>query len=318
MASLDKKDISILRELDFNGRISISQLARRVRVSKEVANYRMKRLIEEKVIVGYIAIIDPYLFGYQLYSMHLRFKEINDEKRKTFRNWVAGKGNAMRLLNLGGKWHFFVSFFAKNPSEFNKIYDDLCIKFGSQIQKKTVSINVELEHWPNNFLYETPIMKSIVLGEQGNITIDPKDCKILDILSKNCRTPLVEIAAKLKMTANAVKYRIKDLEKKRIIKGYRALINPAYFGLSRYSVTLHLSDISKRREVMRLLGAQKEVTYVNKMMGTGDVRFEMLCESPLRVYSFIDELNQRLPGIVFDFEDRTILSEEVFDYFPNE
>jgi Lrp/AsnC family transcriptional regulator, leucine-responsive regulatory protein len=317
MGALDKKDMAILRELDFDGRVSISKLARRVRVSKEVANYRLKRLAEQKVILGYIAIIDTYKLGYQMYCMHLRFKDINDETRKQFRNWVAADDNSMRLLYLGGKWHFFVTFLAKNPLEFNKKYDELIEKFGSRIQRKTVSITIEHEHWPYNFLYEKPILKPITIGEPDNIILDKADFHILDILSKKCRTPLVDISIRLKLTANAVKYRIRNLEAKGIIKGYRALINPAFFDLSRYSITLHLSDVSKRKDVMRLLGAQKEVTLVTKMMGTGDVRFEMICKTPLRVYSFIDDINQKLPGIVMDFEDRTILSEEVFDYFPN-
>lgn len=50
--------------------------------------------------------------------------------------------------------------------------------------------------------------------------MDEVDKKIIDILRKNSRTPLTKIAKKVKLTEGAVRYRINELIKKRIIKRF--------------------------------------------------------------------------------------------------
>jgi DNA-binding Lrp family transcriptional regulator len=50
---LDLKDCRILNEIEFNARSTISSVAKKVKLSKEVVNYRIKRLEKNKIIDGY-------------------------------------------------------------------------------------------------------------------------------------------------------------------------------------------------------------------------------------------------------------------------
>jgi DNA-binding Lrp family transcriptional regulator len=317
MFNLDKRDIGLIKALDFDARASISSLGKRMRVSKEVANYRLKRLIEEKIIRGFVAIIDSYMLGYQLYRMQVRFKEIDENLRQEVIEWAKKHASVAGIVSLDGKWDFELSFWAKNPSEFNQIYEAFIIKFGSHILRKIVSIILEMEHRPYNFLYEKPNDYSLTVGCPDNLTIDKVDYVILDILSKNCRAPLTEIAKKVGVSANAVKYRIKNLEKKKIIKGYSTIINNNYFNLNHYRVLLFLSDPSKKKIARSFLLQQKDVIFITQLIGAADIKFEILCSSPLRVYKLIDELNHLQPGLVRDFDEIIIRGEEIIDYFPN-
>jgi len=316
---LDKKDIAIIRELDFDARMSISSLARKVRVSKEVANYRLKKLVEDKVIRSFTAIIDPYILGYQLYSLRVKFKHVNEQKKKEMITWTQEHPYSARIVSLGGRWDLSAFFWAKNPSEFAKIYDELMQKFGKAIQKKALSITIEVEHRPYNFLYEKQSEDNLVIGTVGSLTVDSKDKIILDVLSKNCRTSLIDIAKIADLTANAVKYRIKNLEDKKIIKGYSTLLNSSFFQLEHYRVTLHLADPSRKKEAKEYLRRQKDVVFITELIGLGDIRFEMLVPSVMRIYQMIEHLNSETNDLVRDFDEILVLSEEdVFDYFPNE
>jgi Lrp/AsnC family transcriptional regulator, leucine-responsive regulatory protein len=317
MHNLDKKDVALIRELDFNARTSISILARKIRVSKEVANYRIKKLVENEVISGFKALIDPFMLGYQLYGLHLKLKAPSDQKKQELCDWAKNSENISEIIWLGGKWDFYMTFWAKNPSEFNKIFENFLLKFGPSILKKTISISVEIEHQPYNFLYDKPLEKNVILGEIGNEKIDKTDELILDLVSKDCRLSLMDIAKKTKLTANAVKYRLKNLVKRRIIKGYRTIINYEKFDLQHYRITLYLSDGSKKKEVKAYLDRQKDVVKITKMLGRGDMRFDILCESLKRVYVLIDDLNHKIPGVVRDFDERVTVKEEIIDYFPN-
>ena len=62
-ADLDRFDHAILRELSMDGRISATELGRRIGLSKSPTQARMKRLEDGGVIIGYRANLDPIRMG---------------------------------------------------------------------------------------------------------------------------------------------------------------------------------------------------------------------------------------------------------------
>jgi Lrp/AsnC family leucine-responsive transcriptional regulator len=71
-ADLDRFDRAILRELATDGRISATELARRVGLTKSPVQARLKRLEESGVITGYRANLDPIRMG----QAHVAFVEV--------------------------------------------------------------------------------------------------------------------------------------------------------------------------------------------------------------------------------------------------
>lgn len=57
-----------------------------------------------------------------------------------------------------------------------------------------------------------------------------KDKKILEILQKEARTPISEIAKQVNLSENGVRYRLEKLEKEGYIENYVVLLNPKKFG----------------------------------------------------------------------------------------
>ncbi|PVA09378.1 proline dehydrogenase transcriptional activator [Pelagivirga sediminicola] len=69
---LDKFDRAILRVLATEGRISITDLALRIGLSKSPTQARLRRLEAARVITGYRAMIDPIRLGLD----HVSFVEV--------------------------------------------------------------------------------------------------------------------------------------------------------------------------------------------------------------------------------------------------
>ena len=64
MYKLDKKDKQILYQLDLDSRQSFNQIARKVKLSREVVQYRVKQLEKKGIIKGYQTLIDVTKLGY--------------------------------------------------------------------------------------------------------------------------------------------------------------------------------------------------------------------------------------------------------------
>ncbi|WP_121630583.1 Lrp/AsnC family transcriptional regulator [Tropicibacter alexandrii] len=78
---LDRFDRAILTELAGDGRISITELAKRIGLSKSPTQARLRKLEEDGVIKGYRAMLDPIRLGLD----HVAFVEVrmNDTREAT-------------------------------------------------------------------------------------------------------------------------------------------------------------------------------------------------------------------------------------------
>ncbi|MGB5068144.1 MAG: Lrp/AsnC ligand binding domain-containing protein [Albidovulum sp.] len=71
LPDMDRYDAAILRELAGDGRMPVTELARRIGLTKTPTQARVKRLEEAGVIAGYRAVLDPVLMG----QAHIAFVE---------------------------------------------------------------------------------------------------------------------------------------------------------------------------------------------------------------------------------------------------
>ena len=80
---VDRLDMAILRELQRNGRVTFTELASTVGLSKTPCQVRVKRLEEAGYIQSYTAIIDQKKLG----SRHVAFVQVtmSDTKNKALR-----------------------------------------------------------------------------------------------------------------------------------------------------------------------------------------------------------------------------------------
>ena len=87
ISELDSFDQAILREMAGDGRISVTELAMRIGLSKSPTQARLKRLESERYITGYRALLDPIRLGLN----HVAFVEVrlSDTREKALSDFNA-------------------------------------------------------------------------------------------------------------------------------------------------------------------------------------------------------------------------------------
>ena len=113
------------------------------------------------------------------------------------------------------------------------------------------------------------------------VKIDPVDRRLLLALSKDGRRPAADLAKELGLSRQAVTERIRDLERRGVIRGYRADVDPAALGLS---VRAHLrltldgrAPASQEKELLRRLSSSPLVRSVHRVSGEDCVVAQVLC-----------------------------------------
>ena len=71
LIELNEKDRKLLYQLDLNARQSNSQIGKRISLNKNTVNYRINKLIEDRVIMGFYTEINMYKLGYKTYRIFM-------------------------------------------------------------------------------------------------------------------------------------------------------------------------------------------------------------------------------------------------------
>jgi len=315
---LDAKDKKILSELDMNARESMSQIAKKVRLSKETVNYRMKQLEKKGIIEGYYAVIDTMNLGYAFHRIMLRFQNVDSKKEQEIIDYAKKLPNLAWLASLEGNWDLVLVIWSKDISWFKKIYDKLVYKYSSYILHKYETVATKIYHFKRNFLYGTKDSDEIVLGKKSEkIKIDSVDHIILNLLSRDARMPIIDISKKVKLTPNAVNQRIKSLVKKKVILGFRAKVNLSKFDYQHYKVFLYLQNMTEKakEELIHYLKSNKNVVYITEAIGDADLEFEIFMKNSTEIHNLLKEMRNQF-SIIKNYEIILTYYEHQISYLP--
>ena len=316
---LDLRDRKILVELDFNARELISRIARKVRISKEVALYRIRKLEKEEVIKQYYAIINPSKLGYYYCRLLVKFQNTTKEIEENIINDIGGNPKIAYLGVLDGSWDLLIGYWARNMIEFEEFIDNFVLKYGKCILEKEVSIGMHLSQFNYRFLLEQENVKEFKTGgEVETPKIDDIDTKLLILLTKKGRINFEELSRELNLTGKAISYRIKNLIRKKIIVGFRTLIDYKKFGYSNNKVLIYLQNLTKEdfSKLNNYLKIIPNCIYITKQIGKSDLEFEILTKNREEFFSIIKEIRERFRNRIRNYYYFIIHKEPISRFIP--
>ncbi len=117
-APLDSLDQRILAELQADGRISITELARRVNLSPPATHARVRRLEESGLIRGYAALLDRKRAGYDMLCfVHVRLQLHDNAKINAFHRAVREMPEVLECHFVTGDYDYLLKVLARNSED---------------------------------------------------------------------------------------------------------------------------------------------------------------------------------------------------------
>ena len=120
---LDPTDLSMIEILQRDGRISVSELGRRVGLSQPAASERLKRLEERGVISGYRAIVDPAAVGLGMMAV-IRLRTSHEHIRPCLKQF-SEMPEIIEILRLTGEDCFMLKVLVPTPAHLETIVDSI-------------------------------------------------------------------------------------------------------------------------------------------------------------------------------------------------
>lgn len=242
---LDQIDKRIIFELERNARISDVKLAKIVRKSKDAVRYRVNKLEQQKIILGYKTWIDFAKVGYSTCTFYLNLLNLPDKKEKL----ISEIKNDKKTYWIGvaeGSWNIGVSYFIKSGEEIFNLKHNLLSKYKDIILDIKITNLVSVSVHEKNFLINEKTNLTTFTEKVENVELDETDKKILGELYWNATENVVNIAENIKTTIDIVRNRVKRLEQQKIIVRYSAIIDYHKVGYEFYKSFIYLKKISEK------------------------------------------------------------------------
>ncbi len=321
MNKLDKTDYKIVYYLDYNARIPLSELAKKVTISKQNLNYRLKKLMQQKVITGFMSVINIHQLGYLTYRIYFRFKNVDEKKEQEILTYFHNHNHVLWLVSLSGSWDLEVVFTARNYIHLNNLFKKVKEDLGRYFSKYNISSSIFNYHFKRDYLLNKKreeFAPKYYGFEPEKVDIDQLDKEIMVELSQNCRQSNQEIGRKLNVTYHTIKSRIEIMEKKKIITSHRITIDLNKLNRKYYKSLLVLNNPSKEEE-MRLYTfcAQHNcVAYLVEVLGDWQLEVETEVANEEEFTSLLREIRNHFPDLIIDYQILQLTREHKLNYFP--
>ena len=314
---LDKADRKILSAIELYARIPISELARKTRTSRTVAEYRLKQLEKRGIIRGYYCLLDPSKFGLTVWKLWVSLRPTSSEERKQFFSYVQMHPQVWWYAECAGIYDAVICVLAKTPHEFNTFFNMLQDRYGKMITDSAVLINVSFEYHTRGFLLDVPskLIES-AFQERPSIKMLANDSlEILGLLSLNSRSGYAELSKKTKKNAKTIKKMIQELKKSGVIVYFRPSIDITKIGYENYKVLLYLHNPRGGiiPSVVHWCREQKNITAIIFCVGPWQLELEVEIDSFKNLCTMLTKLKDKFPDIIKNYEVLLITKEGNFE-----
>ena len=311
MIKIDAYDKKILSYLLQNSRESVNLIGKKVRLSRENVDYRIKRMIKEGVISKFNTIFDEKKLGLLRYGVFLELINLNDYNEKKILEYLKESKSVSWVSINAGKWSLVLDAVIKEKEEFDIFMNQLLSKFHKFIGDYTILSVDQVDYYPEKMLG----LKMREKGERKSslVKIDSIDIKILYMLNENAWSSYVEIAEKIGLTAAAVNKRVENLKYKGLILGYTISLDWKKLGFELYGLQLKVIKFDEEnltKLISYFNGNNNVVIYYKYFGGAWNYDIGVIVRNSEELRVFINDFRKTFFNFVKISDVSIILSEE--------
>lgn len=302
MEKIDSIDKKIIYHLYINSRQSYSQIGKKVGLHRNQVIYRLNNLLKKGVIKKFYAFINANKLGYTGYRIYLSYQNITQQKENEIIDFCVNNKNTWWVISgdIHQNQNLALLLWIKSIDDLHGFLEQLFIKYRYYINTYILAIYQQLIEYEHLFLIDNSKKNERIFfkvtSDGKTIEIDNYDKQILQIISKDARTPTIEIAKEIGLTALTISRRIKKMEKNKIIQGYRINIDYSKIGYKLCKVNINLLDYKKRKYIIKYISSNPNLKYIAKSLGFVDLELGFLVEN-------IEQFDRIIEDILDNFSD---------------
>ncbi|MEK6937793.1 MAG: Lrp/AsnC family transcriptional regulator [Nanoarchaeota archaeon] len=295
---LDAFDRKILKILLSNSRESVTSISKKIGLSRENVDYKLKRLISTGFIKDFTTEFNEKALRIKHHVFFAQLIRLMPNDEKDILEYLKQHKYISWIGTAAGKWTLIFDIYLTENIELHQIVTELLLKLGKHIEEYSLS---ELESGKYFFEKYLEEKSTFILEKKKKAPaklLDLTDYNILSLLNKNSRINYAELSEKIGLTANGIKKRIKDLEKGDFIQKYSITLDFKRFGYEWYGIQLKLTKFDQEviAKIQQFFKNHPNIIFYYKYIGPWDYDIGFLAKNSTELRDFINELRTRFPA----------------------
>ncbi|PIN96724.1 hypothetical protein COU56_00070 [Candidatus Pacearchaeota archaeon CG10_big_fil_rev_8_21_14_0_10_31_9] len=289
---LKESDFKLLAHLYHNNREPISKIAKACKLTRDQVEYKLNKYVSSKLIIKFFPVINYLALGYNCLAIILIKTSKEYEIGSLLKNIQRDK-NIISYGKAFGKYDLYINSIFRDEKELSEYISNLMKE--DNISDYTIIKPYFTELYPLKFLnsyYKNDF--SIINESEVKIKLDEKEKKILKSLSKNGRAKIIDIAKETKISSELILYKLKHLEKERVILGSRIQFDMEKLGYSFSTLLLNIKSLSDANKE-KIKKFAKESKNVNSII--------LSLNKPNCIIQLFHKNNQEIKDVISNLKD---------------
>jgi DNA-binding Lrp family transcriptional regulator len=306
---LSFKEKKLLYLLRVDSRTPATKLAKELGCSREMVQYMIKKMVDNKVILEFFTSIDFNKLNYVNYKILIKLKNDSESKiHETAKKMYQIPGIFWARAGLFADYNFTIRIASKNVYEFEEAYSKLKSVLNENLQKMECLQNVYTKFLPHRCTFNKDELEKI---DRTKITksikpvgsLSKTDFSIINYLfSHGAKVSLSEIAKNLNLSYPLIKKTISKLKESGILSFNVGLNTGALgvHGLSTYYVLVRFVEneqYSKKDFELELGRHPSIAVYTRYTGGNYDYDFSIVIEHVNKAKELITKLVEKFPNV---------------------
>jgi|GEM_PF-818208 len=311
----------VLLAAELRAREGPTSIAALLDTSEQLVQYHLRRLEAAEAILGYNALVDVQRIGYSFHLLYLSFFGLTSAEELRWIKYVASEVSGVALVaRTIGRWNALVGVIAANNRELASIVTKVCKHATGKVADLVITTEVECTYSSLQLLgkWKPVVISTSTDADSEHSAIDELDLQILEALARDCRPSAAEIARILGSSPSTTLRRIDELERRRVILGYRVQIDYEQYGFYQYRLLLRLSDSrsSTLSDIGKFALESGVVESVSRYLGMADLDIRCYARTLTNLADFVAALRDRFHTIVTNVDIVPVFYWRRMNYFP--
>lgn len=318
MDSIDKK---ILLALLKNARAPVSQIAKTPRLTREIVRNRIPKLVESGVIKAFVARVNQSAFCEGIANLTLKLHRIDQKRFVELISQLRQCSQVNWITELCGTADVMCTLAFTDLENLSSLVAQISDLVGTNLQDHQLSLYInEIKFDRSGLICEKG--KSVPARakklDHNSISLNKEDLVILSFLATDCRVKNVGLSEKAKISQDAVRLRIRNLEKKGIIQGYTIVLDTSKLGYEGYQIGLRMEQMTP--EVLEKIAVyafeNPYITFCARTSGKHNVMLAMEAKDREHFKSMLQDMRSQFKGILTNYEFQLSLAEHKEVFLP--
>lgn len=136
LLKIDQSDYKILKALENNSRMPLTEIAKNTSLTVDITKYRLKKLKESQLITNFDVVVNYNLLGYSLTVVIFKLKKFTREAIKNFTSYLVNHQNVRSALRIIGQHEVMVEVLSTDKNNYlnflnqtRTLYTDLILSY---------------------------------------------------------------------------------------------------------------------------------------------------------------------------------------------